>query len=188
VYNHNLEKRTSAETARILAASANVGNGIVHLILVIYIFLFDDQASDDPYSAYWQREHELGVGGIAGPLFFTVANLVIGRNELRNNQGHIKTISLLWNTFIAISGVAIPFVWRRFLEEGLGGWPYPVIFLWYLIFFMESVGVVAVWFHYFMAKHQTNKDDDEPTKEGRLVGEFFTTNRDGINFLRRLVR
>ena len=49
---------------------------------------------------------------------------------------------------MALAGCLMPMVWQAFIKEGLSGWPYLVILLWFGIFFAELSAFVtsALWF------------------------------------------
>ena len=50
---------------------------------------------------------------------------------------------LVWNTFVAIVGTLIPLVWLRFVSVGMAAWPYEVVFMWFVIFYMELCAVTS---------------------------------------------
>lgn len=135
VYVNNKEKvedckETTLQThVRTLSACANIGNSVVHLLLIIYIKV--NEGSDEPY---WVKERELDADGIGGPLGLTILNFAAGMCSL--HQVYLS-FPLVWNSFVIIAGTAIPIVWLRFLEEGLSTWPYFIILVWFSIFSAE---------------------------------------------------
>ena len=118
---------------RLLSGWANMGNCAIHVLLVIYTL-----SNADNTSAYWLKERELG--GIEGPVFLAVLNGAAGLCALR---GYTMMFPLVWNCFVAAAGTLLPIVWPRFLSEGLSDWPYTVIFIWFVIFFMELTAFTA---------------------------------------------
>ena len=57
---------------------------------------------------------------------------------------------------MAVAGPLMPMVWQAFIKEGLSGWPYLVILLWFGIFFAELTAFVtsALWFALGKSKAQ----------------------------------
>ena len=106
---------------RLLSGWANIGNAVIHAMLVIYM-----KANEDNPSEYWVKERDLG--GIEGPVFLLLLNLTAGLVALRG--GSMK-FPFGWNSFVACAGSFLPVVWPRFLAEGLATWPYIIIFIWF---------------------------------------------------------
>ena len=155
-------KNTTAETTKLLAAWANLGNGVVHVLIVVYLLGNDTDDEAAPNFAFWERERALEMDGIGGPIFVLLLNATVGIMALQQNSWkHHEAAGLFWNSFAGVVGIALPNVWPRFLDQGLGGWPYPIVFLWFMILMMESVGLFASWTHYFMKKNdsKTGKED-----------------------------
>ena len=119
---------------RLLSASANLGNGVVHAVLVVYI-----AANAGSSTAYWNKERELG--GVGGPVILMACNALAGYFTLLD--GKVPKLAVCWNVFVAVLGTLMPIVWPRFLTEGLSTWPYISIFLWFVIFAMELAALVA---------------------------------------------
>lgn len=158
VYVYNKERKEgSTETTiqshvRTLSAWANIGNSVVHLLLIVYI-----KVNEGSEEAYWVRERELEQDGIGAPVGLTIINFAAGMCSL-----HKKHISfpLVWNTFVIVAGTAIPLVWLRFLEEGLSNWPYFIIFVWFMIFSMELSAFSTAWtYNLIKPKEEKNKGD-----------------------------
>jgi hypothetical protein len=124
---------TPSNLVRLLSGWANIGNCAIHVLLVIYTL-----SNAGNTSAYWLKERELG--GIEGPVFLAVLNGAVGLCALR---GYTMLFPLVWNSFVAVAGTLLPIVWPRFLSEGLSDWPYTVIFIWFVIFFMELTAFTA---------------------------------------------
>lgn len=138
--NHHETTITLQKSAQILSAWSNLGNNASHWLLVAYIAA---QSGGSENHLYWEREQELGVSGSAA----------LGVSLLHNR---FIDVSLVWNLFIACAEILVPFVWLRFVEEGLTTWPYTVIFLWWIIFATEVTAFGASWTHYLMRA----SDDD----------------------------
>jgi magnesium-transporting ATPase (P-type) len=151
---HETTKTTLQKSSRIVSAWSNLGNSAVHWLVVAYITA---KSGSGENVLYWEREEELGVGGIDGPLFFAVVNLAVGMCSLHNK---FLSVSLVWNSLIAIAGIALPFVWLRFVEEGLATWPYIVVFLWWIIFAMEVSAFAASWTHHLMGASDSEKKEN----------------------------
>lgn len=114
---------------RLISGFANVGNGLIHAILVCYM-----KANEDNNSAYWVTERELG--GVEGPAGLMMINTTVGLLALLYGD-KFRKLSCGWNAFVAVVGTAVPVVWHRFLAEGLTTWPHVPIFIWFFIFIME---------------------------------------------------
>ena len=127
---------------RLLSGWANLGNAAIHAMLVGYI-----TANADNTSSYWEEERKLG--GIEGPAGLCAFNTIAGLLALRSIS---MTIPLCWNVFVAFAGLALPVVWPRFVEKGLSEWPYTIIFIWWVIFFMELTAVAASATHFAIGK------------------------------------
>jgi hypothetical protein len=120
-------ERPELRRVRLLAGCANVGNGVAHALLVVYMSA--NAGNSDPY---WEKERALG--GIEGPAVIALINGAVGLLAIR---AHWLSLSFGWNSFVAIVGTLVPIVWPRFLSEGLTAWPAIIIFLWFTIFAME---------------------------------------------------
>jgi magnesium-transporting ATPase (P-type) len=145
VYVDNKDAKDSTETptqtlVRTFSAWANIGNSLVHVLLIIYIKV--NEGSED---AYWVREKELEADGIGGPLGLAILNFAAGMCSI--HQKHL-TFPLVWNSFVIIAGTMLPLVWLRFVEEGLSTWPYFIIFVWWAIFSMELSAFATSWTYY----------------------------------------
>ena len=123
---------------RLLSGWANIGNAVIHAMLVIYM-----KANEDNPSEYWVKERALG--GIEGPVFLLLLNLTAGLVALRG--GSMK-FPFCWNSFVACAGSFLPVVWPRFLAEGLATWPYIIIFIWFCIFAFELTAFTASATHF----------------------------------------
>ena len=119
---------------RLLSGWANIGNSVVHVILVIYM-----KANEETVSEYWAKERELG--GIEGPVFLILLNFIAGMLSLRGNG--VPRFSIGWNSFVAVLGTLMPIVWPRFLAEGFATWPHIIIFIWFGIYAMELTAVTT---------------------------------------------
>ena len=64
---------------------------------------------------------------------------------------------LVWNTFVAFVGTLIPLVWLRFVNVGMSSWPYEVVFMWFVIFYMELCAVTSSVTHYFLLGENGDK-------------------------------
>ena len=115
--------------ARLLSGWANVGNAVVHVVLVA-MFLTETER----YKVYFPDEAVMPVG----PIALVLVNAIVGRATLKG--GGIQ-LGLAWNSFAAVMGTVIPMVWPKFIDFGLANWPYPVIFLWLCIFACESTAL-----------------------------------------------
>mmetsp|Transcript_14245 Transcript_14245/g.21974 ORF Transcript_14245/g.21974 Transcript_14245/m.21974 type:complete len:184 (-) Transcript_14245:80-631(-) len=122
---------------RLLSGWANLGNSVVHILLIVYTLAHKGNDSD-----YWIEERKLG--GIEGPVGLTVLNFLVGLSALR---GYSMMFSIGWNSFVALAGTLLPVVWPRFVEEGLAAWPYSVIFIWFAIFAFELTAVTCSLIH-----------------------------------------
>jgi len=112
--------------ARLLSGWSNIGNAVVHLLLII-TFLSDTER----YKMFFPDEAETPIG----PALLLVVNGLVGRSTLK---GGGLTIALAWNSFVAVMGSLIPMVWPKFIDVGLSTWPYVAIFLWLGIWTFES--------------------------------------------------
>jgi|EP00966_Prymnesium_polylepis_P140471 hypothetical protein len=112
--------------ARLLSGWANVGNAVVHALLIA--MLLSDTAR---YKVFFPDEAEMPIG----PVFLLIANAYVGRATLKG--GGLQT-AFAWNSFVAVAGSLIPIVWPKFLDVGLATWPYLAIFLWLGIWAFES--------------------------------------------------
>eukprot|EP00751_Fragilariopsis_kerguelensis_P021711 CAMPEP_0170885230 /NCGR_PEP_ID=MMETSP0734-20130129/35693_1 /TAXON_ID=186038 /ORGANISM="Fragilariopsis kerguelensis, Strain L26-C5" /LENGTH=193 /DNA_ID=CAMNT_0011270477 /DNA_START=51 /DNA_END=632 /DNA_ORIENTATION=- len=144
VYAHHRPSGTPNESrtqslVRILSAWANIGNAVVHAMLIVYI---QANAGGETNAVYWAREKELEADGIGGPLGLTVLNFAAGMCSM---HGKAMGFPLVWNSFVIVAGSLLPIVWLRFLEEGLATWPYFIVFVWFVIFAMELTAFVTSW-------------------------------------------
>ena len=119
----------------LMAGWANVANALTHLILVILLL------------SSKQRLIEAGIEDaedISGPVFLLLINGAVGWRTL---SGAGPIVAFGWNVFVAITGTLVPLVWPRFVNTGLAEWPYPLVFMWLLIFVFESMAFFssAVW-------------------------------------------
>lgn len=148
VYVNNKKKvddsnETTTQTlVRTLCGCSNLGNSIVHVLLIVYI-----KANEGSGLAFWERERELQADGIGGPLGLAIVNFAAGMCSIY--QKHL-VFPLVWNTFVAVAGTFVPIVWLRFIEEGLSSWPYFIIFIWFAIFAMELSAFSTSWTYYFL--------------------------------------
>ena len=126
--------------ARLLSGFANVGNGVIHAILLVYM-----KANEANDSVYWREERKLG--GMTGPGALMLINMSVGLFALTGASITQARVSLGWNGFVIVMGTAIPIVWHRFLAEGLTEWPHVPVFIWFYIFAMEltAFATSAVW-------------------------------------------
>jgi len=112
--------------ARLLAGWANVGNAVVHALLVTMLV-----TDVERYKVFFPDEAEKPIG----PVILGVVNLLIGAKTLRG--GGIQ-LALAWNSFVALVGSLMPIVWPKFIDVGMSTWPYLAIFLWLGIYAFES--------------------------------------------------
>jgi len=131
-------EESSARVLRLLSGTSNIGNGVVHVMLVVYML-----ANADNQSEYWIEERKLG--GIEGPVGLAVLNIAAGYCAI---QGYGMGFPTVWNSFVAVTGTMMPIVWLRFFEVGLSSWPYPVVFIWFAIFAMELTAFTASVTHF----------------------------------------
>ena len=131
--NHTNDDEDPARLLRLLVGCANIGNGVVHVVLVIYII-----ANKENTSEYWIEERKLG--GIEGPAFLIALNFLAG---FVATEGHPMLFPIIWNCFVVAAGTFVPMVWPRFLEEGLAAWPHIIVFIWFCIFTMELTAFAA---------------------------------------------
>eukprot|EP00535_Pseudo-nitzschia_heimii_P010520 CAMPEP_0197173058 /NCGR_PEP_ID=MMETSP1423-20130617/115_1 /TAXON_ID=476441 /ORGANISM="Pseudo-nitzschia heimii, Strain UNC1101" /LENGTH=200 /DNA_ID=CAMNT_0042621809 /DNA_START=145 /DNA_END=747 /DNA_ORIENTATION=+ len=137
---------------RIFSAWANIGNCVVHVLLVVYIM-----ANEGSEAAYWVRERELEADGIEGPLGLAILNFAAGMCSM---HGKAMAFPLVWNSFVVIAGTLLPVVWLRFLEEGLATWPYFILFVWFAIFAMELTAFTTSWTYRGIRTTAASKKDD----------------------------
>lgn len=64
---------------------------------------------------------------------------------------------LVWNTFVAIVGTLIPLVWLRFVSVGMAAWPYEVVFMWFVIFYMELCAVTSSVTYFLLGQNGSSK-------------------------------
>ena len=154
---HRPSAKASSESSvqtlvRIFSAWANIGNSIVHVLLVVYIKV--NEGSD---TAYWAREREVEADGIGGPVGLAVLNFAAGMCSM---HGKAMSFPLVWNTFVVVAGTLLPVVWLRFLEEGLETWPYFIVFVWFAIFAMELTAFATSWTYRGIKTEDAPKKDD----------------------------
>lgn len=75
------------DLVRLLSDSANVGNCVIHMLLIIYTIGNADNGSE-----YWVKDRELG--GVEGPVFLAILNFTAGLSAIRN---YSMTFPLVWN-------------------------------------------------------------------------------------------
>jgi hypothetical protein len=127
---------------RLLSGWANIGNSVVHVLLLVYM-----TANHGNQSEFWAKERELG--GVEGPAVIMLLNLAAGVCALR---GWSMSFPLGWNSFVAVTGTLIPIVWPRFISEGLQTWPCIIVFIWLAIFAMELTAVTSSVVHFALKK------------------------------------
>ena len=113
----------------------NTLNGIVHIVLIIYLFTVNN--------AFTVNEKKMG---IIMPIILTIINLSFGILTLINKIGPLGPT--IWNSFVVITGILIPTVWKRFFTTGLKTWPLIPKILWIIVFICEFGGALAslVWY------------------------------------------
>ena len=139
-----------ARLPRLCSGWANMGNSIVHVLLVAYML-----SNSDNQSEYWVKERKLG--GVEGPVFLALLNFAAGYFAL---HGWRMTFSIGWNAFVAVTGTFLPVVWPRFLAEGLRMWPYTIVFIWFAIFAFELTAFVASMTHFALGSAATTKNKE----------------------------
>ena len=138
---------------RMLSASANISNCIIHLLLIMYMKA--NEGSEEPY---WAHEREIEADGLGGPIFLAIFNLAAGMCSLKKLS---YKFPLGWNSFVIVAGTMIPLVWQRFLEEGLATWPYLITFIWFAIFAAE-LSAFATSLTYYLLTSEKSKQEYEP--------------------------
>ena len=130
------KERNERRLCRLISGVANVGNGVVHALLIMNL-----HANSQSALPFYVGELAEGLGG---PIFLMVVNTLVGLSTL---SGGGPKLALYWNTFVIFAGTLIPMVWLRFLEVGLATWPYVVIFIWLGIFACElsAFATSATW-------------------------------------------
>lgn len=143
VFVNATEKRSSEKSSvrlmRLFSGWANASNGVVHLLLIIYML----GNGDDPWVVKELEE------GLAGPVGLMLINATIGLLSI--NGGGVR-VPLGWNCFVAVVGSLIPMVWPRFLSVGLAAWPPIAIFIWLCIFAFELTACCASVTWYALVK------------------------------------
>lgn len=119
---------------RLLSASANTGNAVTHVLLILYLFVENSENA----ARFFVKERNAGVGAL---VFLVVVNLMVGISSFCSRGRISMWFSLGWNSFAIVMGTFIPDVWQRFFNEGLATWPYINIFFWFAIFAMELTAV-----------------------------------------------
>jgi len=125
----------------ILSSVSNLGNAVVHALLVVYLSFADTE-----------KLTQLGVqdaDSVGGPLFLLLVNGGFGMYTLYSGW---PLPAFCWNTFVAFMGSLIPIVWPLFIAEGLANWPYILIFLWLGIYAFESMAFFATFALLFLPK------------------------------------
>ena len=125
-------ERKETRLMRLLSGWANVGNGVVHALLIMVLYA----NRDSPLKFYVAELEE----GLAGPAFLMIINSAVGLSSLR---GGGPKLAVGWNVFVAFAGTLLPIVWLRFIEDGLATWPYVIVFIWIAIFAMELTAVTC---------------------------------------------
>jgi len=133
--------------ARLLSGWANMGNAVVHLLLIIAL-----QTDTERYKLFFPDEAETPVG----PAVLLVINGLVGRSTLK---GGGLTIAVAWNSFVAVMGSLIPLVWPKFIDVGLATWPPLAIFLWLGIWAFESTAFFFAWTAYALKDAHAVKAD-----------------------------
>lgn len=146
--NTDSAEKVPCRLTRLLSGWANIGNSLIHVLLIVYML-----SNSENQSEYWLEERQLG--GIEGPVFLVVLNLTAGLSALR---GFGMAFPIGWNSFVAITGTCLPVVWPRFIAQGLGTWPYPVIFIWFSIFAMELMAVTASLTHFAISRSKDKRE------------------------------
>ena len=149
-YEKNSKKGGAARLPRLCSGWANMGNSIVHVLLVAYIL-----SNSDNQSEYWVKERKLG--GVEGPVFLALLNFAAGYFAL---HGWRMTFSIGWNAFVAVTGTFLPVVWPRFVAEGLRMWPYTIVFIWFAIFAFELTAFVASMTYFALGSSATTKNKE----------------------------
>mmetsp|Transcript_38511 Transcript_38511/g.128776 ORF Transcript_38511/g.128776 Transcript_38511/m.128776 type:complete len:191 (+) Transcript_38511:35-607(+) len=112
--------------ARLLSGWSNVGNAVVHALLVIMLL-----TDTERYKVFFPDEAEMPIG----PVVLGAINGFVGAKTL---VGHGIVLAVSWNSFVAVAGCLLPVVWPKFIDVGLSEWPYQSIFLWLGIYAFES--------------------------------------------------
>jgi len=153
--NDSNDETTIQTLVRTTSAWSNIGNSVMHILLIIYIRANEGSSGS---SAYWERERELDADGIGGPVGICILNFAAGMCSINRKQLYFP---LVWNSFVIVAGTLIPLVWLRFVEEGLSSWPYFIIFVWFGIFAMELSAFSTCWTYYFIQTHDSKTKKDE---------------------------
>jgi hypothetical protein len=135
---------------RMLAASANLANCIIHLLLIMYMNA--NAGSDEPY---WAHEREIGADGIGGPVFLAIFNFAAGICSLKK---YSYKFPLGWNSFVIFAGTMIPLVWQRFLDDGMASWPYIITFIWFAIFSAELTAFATSLTYYLLVTDKSKQE------------------------------
>jgi len=133
IYEGQQPSPTKASWLCKLSGIANLGNALTHILLIIYTI-----SNYENNSEYWIEERKLG--GIEGLVALTIINFISFLSAIYLKQ---MIFPLVWNTFVAIVGTLIPLVWLRFVSVGMAAWPYEVVFMWFVIFYMELCAVTS---------------------------------------------
>lgn len=116
----------------LLSGWANIGNALTHVLLCIMMV-----GDADRYMSFFPDE----AGAPVGPAVLSMINGLVGVYTIRtlSSLSGASSIPLCWNGFVALAGCLVPIVWHKFFDVGMRSWPYPVIFIWLLIYAFESV-------------------------------------------------
>ena len=140
IYEGQQPSASKASWLRKLSGIANLGNALLHILLIIYTI-----SNYENNSEYWLEERKLG--GIEGLVALTIINSISSLSALYFKH---MTFPLVWNTFVAFVGTLIPLVWFRFVSVGMVSWPYEVVFIWFMIFYMELCAVTSSVTHFLL--------------------------------------
>ena len=142
IYEGQQPNATKSSWLRKLSGVSNLGNALLHILLVIYTI-----SNYENNSEYWLEERKLG--GIEGLVALTIINSISSICALYFKY---MTFPLVWNTFVAFVGTLIPLVWLRFVSVGMMSWPYEVVFIWFMIFHMELCAVTCSVTQFLLGK------------------------------------
>ena len=140
IYEGQQPDASKASWLRKLSGVSNLGNALLHILLIIYTI-----SNYENNSEYWLEERKLG--GIEGLVALTIINSISSLCALYLKK---MIFPLVWNTFVAFVGTLIPLVWLRFVSVGMSSWPYEVVFIWFMIFYMELCAVTSSVTHFLL--------------------------------------
>ena len=115
--------------AKLLSGWANVGNAVVHALLVTA-----ELTDPERYKAFFPDDFETTLPW--GPIILGVINGLVGLKTLMGTGG--INLSLGWNSFVAVTGSLLPVVWPKFIDVGMITWPPLAVFCWLGIYAFES--------------------------------------------------